>query len=112
MDTLIDTIGGLFMLVGATFLLLGSLGLLRMPDTYNRIQAGTKTTTLGTIFTLLGAAFIAPSWGWTLLLIGVFLLFTNPVSSQVLARTIHLNEAKNEVKDMVTETIKPSGKEQ
>ena len=112
MDTLIDTIGSILMVVGAVFLLLGSLGLLRMPDTYNRIQAGTKTTTLGTMFTLAGAACIAPSWGWTLLLIGVFLLFTNPVSSQVLARTIHLNDAKSEAKDMASETIKQSAKEQ
>jgi len=29
-------------------------------------------------------------------LIGVFLLFTNPVSSQVLARTIHLKDARKE----------------
>ncbi len=108
MDTFIDMIGSVLMVIGAVFLLLGSLGLLRMPDTYNRIQAGTKTTTLGTILTLAGAACIAPSWGWTLLLIGLFLLFTNPVSSQVLARTIHLNETK----ELEAETIKPSAKEQ
>ena len=108
METLIDTIGGLLMIIGAVFLLLGSLGLLRMPDTYNRIQAGTKTTTLGTIFTLAGAACIAPAWGWTLLLIGVFLLFTNPVSSQVLARTIHLKDARKEAAG----TTKLTGKEQ
>ncbi len=108
MDTLIDMIGSVLMVIGAVFLLLGSLGLLRMPDTYNRIQAGTKTTTLGTILTLAGAACIAPSWGWTLLLIGLFLLFTNPVSSQVLARTIHLYETK----ELESETIKPSAKEQ
>ncbi len=108
MDTFIDAMGGLLMIVGAVFLLLGSLGLLRMPDTYNRIQAGTKTTTLGTIFTLAGAACIAPAWGWTLLLIGVFLLFTNPVSSQVLARTIHLKDARKEA----TGTTKLTGKEQ
>ncbi len=112
MGTLVDMIGSVLMVIGAIFLLLGSLGLLRMPDTYNRIQAGTKTTTLGTILTLAGAACLEPSWGWTLLLIGVFLLFTNPVSSQVLARTIHLNETKSDTKDMTPETIKQLGKEQ
>jgi multicomponent Na+:H+ antiporter subunit G len=60
-----------------------------MPDVFNRIQAGTKTTTLGTILTLAGAACIHPDWGLKLLLIGLFLLFTNPLSSQVLSRASH-----------------------
>jgi len=60
-----------------------------MPDLFNRIQAGAKTTTLGTILTLSGAAFLHPEWGFKLLLIGLFLLFTNPLSSQVLARAAH-----------------------
>lgn len=94
MNSLIDIIGGLLLVAGSAFLLLGSLGLLRMPDTFNRIQAGTKTTTLGTLLTLAGAACLAPGWGWKLLLIGVFLIFTNPVSSQVLASTAHRRGAK------------------
>lgn len=60
-----------------------------MPDVYNRIQAGTKATTLGTLLVLLGAALIAPAWSVKLLLIMLFLMFTNPLSSQVLARATH-----------------------
>ncbi|KRT59276.1 monovalent cation/H(+) antiporter subunit G, partial [endosymbiont of Ridgeia piscesae] len=30
----------IFLLIGAAFTFLGALGLLRMPDVYNRIQAG------------------------------------------------------------------------
>lgn len=89
MDTLFDLLGGLLMVAGTAFLLLGALGLVRMPDVYNRIQAGTKATTLGTLLTLLGVAFIQPEWALKLLLIGIFLLFTNPLSSQVLARAAH-----------------------
>lgn len=89
MGTIIDFIGGVLLIVGAAFLLFGGLGLLRMPDIFNRIHAGTKATTLGTLFTLAGAAFLHPSWSLKLLLIGVFLIFTNPLSSQVLASTAH-----------------------
>jgi multicomponent Na+:H+ antiporter subunit G len=89
MGQLIDMIGGLLLVAGAAFLLFGGLGLVRMPDVFNRIQAGTKTTTLGTLLTLAGAACLQPAWGWKLLLIGVFLIFTNPVSAQVLANTAH-----------------------
>ncbi|MCU7833797.1 MAG: monovalent cation/H(+) antiporter subunit G [gamma proteobacterium symbiont of Taylorina sp.] len=89
MESAMDFMGGFLLLAGASFLLFGGLGLLRMPDLYNRIQAGTKTTTLGTILVLAGAAFLHPEWGLKLLLIGLFLLFTNPLSSQVLARAAH-----------------------
>ena len=89
MTPALDILGGLLLLAGTAFLLFGGLGLVRMPDLFTRIQAGTKTTTLGTILSLAGAACLQPAWGWKLLLIGLFLLFTNPLSSQVLARAGH-----------------------
>ncbi|WP_066711161.1 monovalent cation/H(+) antiporter subunit G [Celeribacter ethanolicus] len=85
----LDTLGALVLLGGTLFLALGGLGLVRMPDVYNRIQAGTKATTLGTLLVLLGAALISPAWSVKLLLIMLFLMFTNPLSSQVLARAAH-----------------------
>jgi multicomponent Na+:H+ antiporter subunit G len=88
-DTVINLIGALILVAGTVFLLLGGLGLNRMPDVFNRIQAGTKATTLGTMLTLVGIALMQPEWGLKLLLIGLFLLFTNPLSSQVLARSAH-----------------------
>ena len=86
MGPLFDIAGGLVLVAGTAFLLLGGLGLNRMPDVFNRIQAGTKATTLGTILTLSGIAMMHPDWALKLLLIGMFLLFSNPLSSQVLAR--------------------------
>jgi len=89
MEFTLDIIGGVVLVAGTAFLLLGGLGLYRMPDVFNRIQAGTKATTLGTLLTLTGVAFLQPDWAVKLLLIGLFLLFTNPISSQVLARAAH-----------------------
>lgn len=89
MTAALELLGGLLLIAGTGFLLLGGLGLVRMPDVYNRIQAGTKATTLGTLLTLAGAACLQPGWSVKLLLIGLFLLFTNPLSSQVLARAAH-----------------------
>jgi len=89
MAALLDLIGALLLLAGTLFLLLGGVGLVRMPDAYNRIQAGTKATTLGTLLSLAGVAFLHPEWSLKLLLIGIFLLFTNPLSSQILARAGH-----------------------
>ena len=86
MSEILDIIGGVSLVGGALFLLLGGIGLNRMPDVFGRIQVGAKTTTLGTILVLLGAGFMQPDMALKLFLIGVFLLFTNLLSSQVLAR--------------------------
>ncbi len=94
MDTLMNILGAIILLAGTAFLFLGGLGLNRMPDIFNRIQAGTKATTLGTLLTLAGVGLLRPEWGLKLLLIGLFLLFTNPLSSQVLARAVHRSGVK------------------
>jgi len=89
MNGLLEILGGLLLVAGTAFLLFGGIGLVRMPDVFNRIQAGTKATTLGTLLSLMGVACMRPEWGLKLLVIGLFLLFTNPLSSQVLARAAH-----------------------
>lgn len=86
---ILSIIGGIVSLMGALFLLLGALGVLRMPDSYNRIQAGTKATTLGTLLFLLGIGIYNPVWFPKLIVLILFILFTNPVSSHVLARSAH-----------------------
>ena len=88
METL-KLIGAFITLAGSIFLLLGSIGLLRMPDSYNRIQAGTKASTLGTLLTLIGLILIIPAWWNKFLLLAIFIIITNPVSSHVLARASH-----------------------
>ena len=88
MNTL-AVIGAFITLAGSIFLLLGSAGILRMPDVFTRIQAGTKASTLGTMLTLIGLAMVHPEWIGKLLLIILFILATNPVSSHVLARAAH-----------------------
>jgi multicomponent Na+:H+ antiporter subunit G len=79
-------IADLFLLLGSTSIVIGSIGLLRMPDVYNRLQAGTKTATLGALALLLGIALHHPDWWSKLLVIAGFILFTNPVGSSTIAR--------------------------
>lgn len=71
---------------GVLFLFLGSLGVYRMPDVYNRLQAGTKCTTLGAFCTIVGVGILEPSWFLITLVIAVFILLTNPISSHALGR--------------------------
>lgn len=109
MTELLDLLGALLLLSGTVFLLLGGIGLVRMPDVYNRIQSGTKATTLGTLLSLVGIAFLQPEWSLKLLLIGVFLLFTNPLSSQVLARAAHRTGAHQTASTKVDHLEKDTG---
>ena len=84
-----ELIGSLVILAGSVFLFAAGLGVLRMPDSYNRIQTGTKASTLGTILVLLGLCVYHPAWTGKLLLLVFFVLLTNPVSSHALARASH-----------------------
>ena len=81
-----NLIGDILLLIGCTFIAIGSLGLVRMPDVFNRLQAGTKAATLGAMSVLLGIAFHHPDWWPKLLVIAGFVLFTNPVGSSTIAR--------------------------
>src|SRR6056297_2282359 len=72
--------------IGVVFLLLGSLGIFRMPDVYNRVQAGTKCTTLGSFLTIIGVGIMEPTWFWKTLIIALFVLISNPISSHALGR--------------------------
>jgi multicomponent Na+:H+ antiporter subunit G len=99
--------GGIISCIGALFLFLASLGILRMPDVYNRMQAGTKATTLGTILMLSGIAIGRPEWMGKLILVILFLVLTNPISSHALARAAHYAKiplAKGSVRDELGET--------
>ena len=84
-----ELIGSLLVLLGAIFHFSAGLGMLRMPDAYTRMQAGTKASTLGNTLVLVGLAVYHPSWSLKLLIIIYFVLMTNPMSSHALARAAH-----------------------
>ncbi len=79
-------IGSFFVLLGSVFLFLGALGIYRMPDVYNRLQAGTKSSTLGAMSMLLGIGFLQPDWMVKMIVIIIFIAVSNPLSSHALAR--------------------------
>jgi len=85
-------LGIAFIVIGVFFDVFGCLGLLRFPDVYNRLQAGTKCVTFGTCGILFG---IFAMQGFNSLgvkaLIGIpFVLLTAPVGAHALARGAHI----------------------
>jgi len=86
-----DTIGLIFVGVGLTFDVIGCLGLVRLPDVYNRLQASTKCVTLGTCSILFGTFIIMgfSAAGFKALLCMIFLALTSPVAAHAIARGAH-----------------------
>ena len=80
-----------FIVCGVVALLIGSLGLLRLPDVYCRIHAVGMIDTAGASFIILGMIIHE---GFTLVsvklvLIGVFLFFTSPIATHAVAQVAH-----------------------
>jgi len=88
-----EVIGQGLMLVGALFIFLAALGVVRMPDLFMRMHANTKSGTLGIGFIMLGAAFCFSDSTATLRAVAVilFMLLTAPISSHLLARAAYFS---------------------
>ena len=88
---MLDLVGLIFITVGLAFDLIGCLGLVRLPDVYNRLQSATKCVTMGTCSILFGVflmvGFVAA--GMKVLLCIGFLVLTAPVSAHAIARGAH-----------------------
>ena len=82
-------VGYVFILLGSAFLVLGGLGLLRMPDVYNRLPAGTKSSTRGAMSVLLGSALLPPSLATKAVLMIIFIALANPISSSTVGRSAY-----------------------
>jgi len=88
-----ETLAQVLIVVGLLFNLFGAIGLVRLPDIYNRLQAATKCVTLGTCFILAGVFAHAgvSALGIKALLCAVFVILTSPVGAHALARGAHLS---------------------
>ena len=86
-----EIIGLIFITVGFSFDVFGCLGLVRLPDVYNRLQAATKCVTLGTCSILFGTFLIVgfTAAGFKALLCMTFLIITSPVAAHAIARGAH-----------------------
>jgi len=96
---------GLLVLIGAFFTLVGSIGLVKLPDFFMRLHGPTKATTLGVGSILVASTLYYWSFENTLslheVLITIFLFITAPVSAHLMAKAaLHkLNHEKHKLKD-------------
>jgi multicomponent Na+:H+ antiporter subunit G len=79
------------MAIGLFFDLVGCIGLVRLPDVYNRLQAGTKCVTLGTFLLLLGVILHTGVGSMSLKAVVClwFIAMTSPTAAHAIARAAH-----------------------
>jgi multicomponent Na+:H+ antiporter subunit G len=109
-----------FIGIGLFFNLLAGVGLLRFPDVYTRLHAGTKCTTFGSIFLIGSVVLIGLSLWWrndtngSVLAIHsavalIAILLTNPVGAHAIARAAHrsgVQPAKAVIDELAEKTSK------
>jgi multicomponent K+:H+ antiporter subunit G len=91
-----EAVVSFLLVVGAAFVLIGSIGLAGLPDFFTRLHGPTKATTLGVGSMLLASIvhFSSRDAGLSLheLLIILFLFITAPVSAHLMSKAaLHLN---------------------
>jgi multicomponent Na+:H+ antiporter subunit G len=110
---LISILSGFFILLGVLALLIGALGLLRLPDVYCRIHAVGMIDTAGASFIILGLAIHEGVSLVTvkLLFVGIFLFFTSPIATHAVAQVAHKSGVAPVGRNLVTAkaTKKPAG---
>ena len=88
METIVDYLSAALLLLGSLFVVVGGIGVLRMPDVFTRMHAAGLTDTMGSFFILTGLMLQTGFDGVTLRLALVlgFLWFTSPVATHALAK--------------------------
>jgi multicomponent Na+:H+ antiporter subunit G len=91
MTLVMDTAGALFIAVGVALIGIGGIGLIRLPDAYNRLNAVAKAAGLGLVSILFGALLLMPGWttAATLGVAIVLQLLTAPVGAYAIAASAY-----------------------
>ena len=90
---IVDILSWISIGIGSAFILVGGLGLVRMPDFFTRLHASSVADTAGAGFILLGLMLQAglSLTTFKLVLIFVFLVFTAPTAAHALAHAALLD---------------------
>jgi len=88
MTAVLEGLTALLLLLGSILALLAAVGVLRFPDTFSRMQASSKASTLGLACLLAGTALQFPEVAVIvrLLSIAAFIMLTAPLSAHIVAR--------------------------
>ncbi|MGR5175438.1 monovalent cation/H(+) antiporter subunit G [Vibrio parahaemolyticus] len=91
-----EILTGILLCLGTFFVVVASLGVLRMPDLYTRMHASTKANTMGLTALLAAVAIGIPDVSVVSRVLGtmLFILLTAPVATHLLGKSMHANGYK------------------
>jgi len=78
----------IFFLIGAFFLIMGTMGMIIMKSNLIRIHFSGISDTVGVILIVGGLGFLYPENLWKFLLLIVLLAITGPISAMAIARAV------------------------
>ncbi|WP_338048365.1 monovalent cation/H(+) antiporter subunit G [Paraliobacillus sediminis] len=106
-----------FVLLGALFMLLGAIAIVRLPDVYTRINAATKASTLGVVGIMIGLflffVFEDNIVSGKILLTIIFVFLTAPISGFMMARSAYHMDVpiwKHNTRDDLKDALKQKNK--
>ena len=99
---IIEILVSVCLVISGIFGLVGSFGLIKLPDPMMRLHAPTKATTLGVggalVASMLYMYFINGNFSFHELMITLFLFLTAPVTGNFIAKThLHLNHKASDL---------------
>jgi multicomponent Na+:H+ antiporter subunit G len=108
-----EIVGYILIIIGIVFDISGCIGLVRLPDVYNRLQASTKCVTLGTILLLFGVALVSDvaALNAKAIICAVFILITSPTAAHAIAKGAYASGVKLWENSVVDEYGKDVGRE-
>lgn len=112
-----EIFSAILVVLGAIFMFIAALGVVRFPDLYTRMHAVTKASSLGTSLILISVAIFFNKLGTSLLALFliVFIFLTAPVAAHLVARAcyyINVPLWKNSVIDELKDSSIPSSDQQ
>ena len=112
MNAAVEIITGIMLVVGASFALVASIGIIRLKDVYMRMHAASKAGTLGSGVMLLALAVHAGDLAVVTRAIAgvVFFLLTAPISAHLLAKAAYAvgyRPCADTKEDALAKTVRP-----
>lgn len=119
MAVFIEYLVASLILLGASFALIGSIGLAKLPDFFRRVHGPTKATTLGVGGMILGSVLfftaVEQTFQFQEFLISLFLFITAPASAYIITKAaLHLkvqHEAEYIASEVAVQEEKKSSQE-
>ncbi len=102
MTVVLEFLAIIFFVLGAFFFMVGTVGLIRLPDAFTRTHATTKADTLGLGFIIVGLWLILgfDVVSLKLLFILVFVWITNPTAAHLIAKALYYFSFKEQQKEV------------